>query len=162
SRDPTTGQVVTDDNLPFVNDITAISIDAQGGFSQRHLGYFPTILDQSGNPWRFGANSEFFLVPGVSAFANGVIKTDALNGETVLGYLFGGIMSNGPHTRGVPDVISTASSHFFEVVYTPVPETHTPYTIAFGAWACLHLAGVQRQHFGNRERACAPSAFIAA
>lgn len=152
SRDPGTGQVTTDDGLPFVNDITAVSINALGGFSQRHLGYFPTITDQAGNPWRFGANGEFFPAPGISTFSNGVIRLDSLTSPTVLGYLFGGIMANGPHTRGFPDVTSTASFNFFEVVYTPVPEVHTPYTIAFGAWGCLRIAGLKRSQFSNRVR----------
>jgi hypothetical protein len=152
SRDPISGQVTTDDGLPFVNDITAVSINAAGEFSQRHLGYFPTIIDQAGNAWRFGANGEFFLAPGINTFSNGVINADSLSNETVLGYLFGGIMTNGPHTRGFPNVTSTASNFFFEVVYTPVPEIHTPYTIAFGTWACLRLAGGKRSQLGSRGR----------
>lgn len=150
SRDPITGEVTTDDGLPFVNDITAVAIDAQDAFSQRHLGYFPAIVDQAGNPWRFGANSEFFLAPGVGTYSNGVIKADSLTSGAVLGYLFGGIMTNGPHTRGFPSVTSTASFNFFEVVYSPVPEPHTPCTIVIGAWGCLRLAGVKRSQFGSR------------
>jgi hypothetical protein len=51
-----------------------------------------------------------------------VIKLDALSGPTVLGYVYGGIFANAPHTQGVPGAVSGASNEIFEVLYTPVPE----------------------------------------
>jgi hypothetical protein len=120
--DASADQVVTDDDMPFVNDLTAVTIDAAGNFSQQHLGFYPEILDGAGKQWRFGANSEFFLDEGIETFENGVIKLDELSGGKRLGFVFGGIMANGPHTRGNPDVTSTASYRIFEVVYAPVPE----------------------------------------
>ena len=132
--DPLTGTVETDNDLPFVNDITAISIDASGEYNQHHLGYFPEILDGAGQPWRFGANAEFFAAEGIETFDNGVVNLDALSGTTRLGYIFGGIMTNGPHTRGFPDVTSTASFRMFEVLYLPVPEP--------SSWLLIGVAGL--------------------
>lgn len=123
--DESTGMVQTDNAMPFVNDVTAVSIDATGIYSQQHLGFYPELNDDAGNRWRFGANAEFFLADGVQTFENGVIKLDSLAAGTRLGYVFGGIMSNGPHTRGLPDVTSTASFRIFEVVYSQVPEPST-------------------------------------
>jgi hypothetical protein len=123
--DQALGDVITDDGMPFVNDITSVVIDSSGGYSQHHLGYFPDILDAGGHQWRFGANAEFFVADGIETFDNGVIRLDQLDGQTTLGYIFGGIMTNGPHTRGVPDVTSTASYRVFEVVLIPVPEPAT-------------------------------------
>ena len=120
--DPLTGLVETDPDMPFVNDITAIAIDANGEYSQHHMGYFPEIVDGTGKQWRFGANAEFFPAEGINTFENGVLDLDALSGTTSLGYVFGGLMTNGPHTRGFPDVTSTASFRIFEVVYESVPE----------------------------------------
>lgn len=126
------GVVQRDDAMPFINDITAVSIDAAGVFSQQHLGFFPQITDDEGNAWRFGANAEFFLADGVPTFDNGVIKLDELAPGTRLGFVFGGIMTNGPHTRGFPDVTSTASFRIFEVVYTQVPEPSALAIVALG------------------------------
>lgn len=120
--DETLDQVVTDDAMPFVNDMTSVVIDANGNYSQHHLGFFPEILDAQGKQWRFGANAEFFAAEGIPTFENGVIDLDQLTGKTSLGFIFGGIATNGPHTQGNPDVASTASYRVFEVVYTPVPE----------------------------------------
>jgi hypothetical protein len=121
--DTDTMQTVTDDALPFINDITSIAIDSAGNYTQHWLGQFPTINDLEGKRLRFGANAEFFLSGGVETFANGVIKLDELNGPTTLGYIFGGLIANGPHTRsGDPPATSSASNIMFTVVYMPVPE----------------------------------------
>jgi hypothetical protein len=137
--DPTSNQVMTDDGLPFVNDITSIVIDAGGHYSQHHEGYFSEILDRGGKPWRFGANAECFVNPQLSRFENGVIDLDQITSPTSLGYIFGGIATNGPHTRGVPDVTSTASYRIFEVLYAPAPEACTWHlaVTAFGVCTCL-------------------------
>lgn len=131
--DPLTGTVETDNDMPFVNDITALAITADGAYSQHHMGYFPEIADSAGKQWRFGANAEFFATEGISTFDNGVFDLDALTGPTTLGYIYGGIMTNGPHTRGFPDVTSTASYRIFEVVYVPVPEPATWPLLGLGA-----------------------------
>ncbi len=51
-----------------------------------------------------------------------MIDFDALAQQSTLGYIFGGLVANGPHTRGVPGVTSSASNVILEVVLTRVPE----------------------------------------
>jgi hypothetical protein len=120
--DAASGQILQDNNMPFVNDITSIVIDAVGNYSQHRIGEYPVLTDGTGQRLRFGANAELFLADGVAAFDNGVLKLDKLAGPTTVGYIFGGLVANGPHTRSVPGVTSIASNIIFQVVVTPVPE----------------------------------------
>jgi hypothetical protein len=149
-----TMQAETDNNLPFINDITSVVIDAAGNFSQHWLGEFPVINDLEGKRLRFGANAEFFLAEGIDTFQNGVIKFDELNGPTTLGYIYGGIIANGPHTRsGDPPATSSASNIVFRVVYAPVPE---PGAAALTALALFGLISgrvrATRRAYCNLER----------
>lgn len=132
-----TGATVTDDFLPFINDITSVVIDGNGEFSQHHLGAFPEMLDGDDNVLRFGANAEFFVAEGVATLEGGIIDLDALTQETVIGYIVGGLFSNAPHTRGVPGAVSGASNEVFEVVYTPVPEPGSLAAMAVGGFVLL-------------------------
>jgi hypothetical protein len=131
--DAATQQFKTDPNLPFVNDITDVSIDAGGHYAENRIGEFPVINDDSGNRLRFGANAKFIPIPGVDAYSNNVLKLDSLTGPTTIGYIFGGLASNAPNTRGVPGAASIASNTIFAVVITPAPEPAT--------WALL-VAGL--------------------
>ena len=120
--DQTTGLVVTDNQLPFVNDITSLVIDAAGNYSQQHLGYFPVLTDLSGNRLRFGADAEFLPSGLIAKLDNGIINLDEITGETVLGHIFGGLVANAPHTRQSVTTLSAASNQVFEIVLIPVPE----------------------------------------
>jgi hypothetical protein len=142
-RDELTGTISTDNNLPFVNDITSVAIDADGNYSQHHLGYFPELKDLAGNRIRFGANSEFLPVEGLATFANGVIDLDAIASETKLGYIFGGLVANAPHTRVNVTTLSSASNQVFEVVLIPVPEPGTVILVGVAAAICFGLRRVR-------------------
>jgi hypothetical protein len=137
--DRTTNTFFQDNNLPFVNQISSVVIDGNGNFSQHLLGEFPQILDLAGNRLRFGANAQFFLADGIPTYDNGVIKLDQLTGQTVLGYIFGGLFANAPNTQGVAGAVSGASNQIFEVVYSPVPEpaTITLFTCAVSGFALV-------------------------
>jgi hypothetical protein len=135
--DDATGEIMTDDAMPFVNDITAIVSDAGGSYSQYRVGRFPELLDGSGNPWRFGTNAEFFPAAGVEMYDNGVLNLESLSNETVVGYIFGGIAANAPHTRGVEGAVSVGSNLIFEVVVTNVPE---PSSAVLALWLAAYLA----------------------
>ncbi|MEX2171619.1 MAG: hypothetical protein WD851_20035 [Pirellulales bacterium] len=141
--DPVTGLIATDDNFPFINEITSVAIDAAGNYTQHLLGEFPELLDNEGKRLRFGANAEFFHAEGVPIYDNGVIKFDELTGQTVLGYIFGGIAANAPHVRGVPGAASAASDLIFEVVLVPVPEP--------GAWVLIISAGIAMLYAARRR-----------
>ncbi len=133
--DRSTQTFIVDNNLPFINQITSLITDGNGNYTQHLLGEFPTILDQNGNRLRFGSDAEFFLAPGVPTYDNGVINMDALTQQQTIGYIFGGIFSNMPNTRGVTGAFSGASSDIFEVVFTPVPEPAAIVTILIGLFA---------------------------
>jgi hypothetical protein len=139
-----TGQIETDDALPFVNDVSSIVIDSTGDYSQHRIGEYPVLNDLAGNRLRFGANAEFFLAEGIETYANGVLRLDEIAGPTTLGYIFGGITANGPHTRATPPAASAASNQIFAVVYTPVPE---PRGTALGMFA-IGVVG----HAGRKSR----------
>lgn len=129
--DETTGSFVQDDNLPWTSQITSVRIDNAGEFSQHYLGAFPEMFDMAGNALRFGANAEFFAGDDINVFDNGVLNLDALPlGETVVGHIFGGIVSNSPHVRNVPGAVSAASDQVFEVVITRVPEPSSAILLA--------------------------------
>lgn len=142
--DPNTGTIESDADFPFINDITAVAIDAAGNYTQHLLGEFPELFDVNQNRLRLGANAEFFHAEGIPIYGNGVIKFDELSGETVLGYIFGGIAANAPHVRNVANTASAASDLIFEVVLVPVPEP---------AWWQLFLLAAFA--FGWRRRAIA-------
>ncbi|TWT97858.1 hypothetical protein Pla108_20110 [Botrimarina colliarenosi] len=117
--DADTDSFLQDDNFPFANDLTAVRIDSSGDYTQHYLGSYPLITDTEGNEVRFGANAEFFLAPGIATFENGVIDFDALPfGDTVVGYVFGGIAANAPHVRSDPAALSAATNRVFEVLLT--------------------------------------------
>ncbi len=118
--DPVSNAVTADDWLPYINNITTVVVDANGNYSQHYLGEFPPLYDHENNLLRFGANAEFFPIEGLSTYENGVIKYDELTGETTLGYIYGGLVANAPHTRGGRG-ISMASNTLFRVNLSVVP-----------------------------------------
>jgi hypothetical protein len=150
--DEGTGQIATDNGLPFVNDIASIVIDAAGNYSQHRIGEFPVMTDSQGKRLRFGANAELFLAPGIETYDNGVVKLDSLTGSTMVGYIFGGIATNGPHTRNVPGVTSLGSNEIFQVVVTMVPEPGGAGLAAMGlgAWARRRTRAPLRRTFASR------------
>ena len=72
-----------------------------------------------------------------------MINLDQLTQSTVLGYIFGGLISNGPHTRsGDPPATSSASNIIFTVLYTPVPE---PSSSILALIAFISVAGLPQK-----------------
>ena len=130
--DPATQTIKTDFNLPFVNDITSIEIDADGNYSQNHLGFMPELFDSKNRRLRLGTNAEFLPADGVPTFENGVIDFDALAAQTTVGFIYGGIMASAPHVRSNPGQLSSASNHIFEVVLVRVPEPGSLALVAVG------------------------------
>ena len=115
--DPDTGELVYDSNYPFSGQISAITIDSSGEYQQFFSGEFPEVTDGDGTPLLLGAESQFFPAAELPFLEGGVIDLDALTGETLLGYIFGGIAAEQPNFGD-----SVASNLIFEVTYAPVPE----------------------------------------
>jgi len=139
--DPNTGLPASDFQLPFINDATDLVTDSAGNMKQYLLqGSFPAVTDMDGNPLFLGAETEFFLAPGIATYGNGVIDMDALSGPTVVGYFFGGIASdqpNGGATRG--------SNGLFPVVITPPATVPEPASLLWFTLGAASLWGRRRK-----------------
>ena len=113
------GEFETDDELPFINQVTTIKIK-RGVYSQYIMpNQYPVILSTQSNPGNqllFGAGADFMLADNVKVFKNGVIRLDDLprNHPKVVGYIVGGIMSTLPNTNTQSD--SAASPYIFKVM----------------------------------------------
>jgi hypothetical protein len=116
------GEFQTDEEDPFINQVTTIKIDKHNSFSQYLMeGEYPYIVSTGSNPGNqllFGAEATFFPAGRIPLFRNGVIRLDELPKEpTVIGYIAGGIMSTLPNTNTMSD--STASPYVFKVTLIP-------------------------------------------
>ncbi|TWT30503.1 hypothetical protein KOR34_50620 [Posidoniimonas corsicana] len=112
---------VTDVELPNTSQVSSVVRGADGAYQQHYLGAYPELYTDEETPqlMRFGSNAEFFLADGIETYDNGVIKLDALPfGETVVGYVYGGLITNAPHVFRNPVALSSASGEIFEVAVT--------------------------------------------
>lgn len=128
------GTFVTDNEVPFTNQGTTIVRDIEGHYVQFYLGdVYPDIIDAvSGDPLLFGAGAKFLLNPDL-ALIDGAIDMDLLTGETLLGWVFGGITAEIPNFGP-----SRGSNVLFEVMYTPVPEPSS-YVLLFAGSIALFI-----------------------
>lgn len=101
-----TGQLEYDEKVPFINDISTFR-RAADGTSREYV--MPLRFDAL-----LGTNMVFVPNDSVPQFNNKVIKLDALNGPTFVGYLFGGIKAEIPNFTP-----SSASNRLFKVMLTP-------------------------------------------
>ncbi len=103
------GQIVKDDNVPFVKTIAGVTRYANGHMTEY---VFPITM-----PAFLGAGSEFIPNEGVPGYPNGVIKANDLEKDsTIVGYIFGGISSQAPNIFFINDGTQSQASHYlFEV-----------------------------------------------
>ena len=103
------GQLVQDDDVPFVSTIARVSRDSNGLMQEYRMN--------TEMPAYLGAGSEFIPVPGIPHFANGVLDWDSMQGDSVhIGYIYGGIESSAPNIFFInTGVESEASSRVFKV-----------------------------------------------
>jgi len=117
---------VTDSQLPNTSQISSVERYEDGTYEQHYLGAFPELFTDTLDPqlMRFGSNAEFFIAAGVPTYDNGVINFDMLPaGDSTVGYIYGGLITNAPHVFGNPTGLSSASGEIFSVVLTKsVPE----------------------------------------
>ena len=154
--DPQSGALAYQAEYPFTNQITAVTRDLAGGYSQQYVGEYPFTPIVSGTRTfsLYGAEAKFFPSPGLPAnamFENGVFKIDELLalGSGTIGYIFGGIVSSVPNTTSRFD--STASPEIFSVIITPVPEP-SACVIALASLACGGGLMWRRRKCGGRPR----------
>ena len=123
----------TDPELPFINEVTTITRNSLGVYSQclMNSGY-PVIASTGSNPGNtllFGAGATFIPVAGLPSYSNGVLQLDALaaagqpvdhhkgSSSFLVGYIVGGIQSTLPNTNTESD--SSASPYVFSVTLVP-------------------------------------------
>jgi hypothetical protein len=107
-----TGQIVEDGLVPFIDDIATLSVAADGTTGE-------TVLPV-GMPGYFGTNAQFFQSHTLPTWSNGVVRLEALSGRTLIGHIHGGITTDRPNPgwTGGP---SEASDRVFAVFVTPQP-----------------------------------------
>lgn len=104
------GNLIQDDNVPFVKTIARVTRDANGVMTEYKLPVeMPTFL---------GAGAEFIPVENLAHFSNDVLKLDSLTQDTVLlGYIFGGIQSTQENIFFINDGTQSSASHQIFKVY---------------------------------------------
>ena len=114
-RFPPTQELKRDGGLPFIDEITTMTVTPDGKSSE-------CIATQT-LPGYLGAGAVFFPSPTVARYENNVLKMDAITSRTLVGYMYGGILSTGPHsTHGDP---TYASSMAIPIYITPKASTCT-------------------------------------
>ena len=115
------GAFVSDEQIPFTNQVTVIERKKDGQYQQYLLAnQYPTILSTASNPGNtllFGAGGIFITAPNIPAYANGVLDLTKIKKPTIIGYIIGGIQSTLPDTITAAD--SAASPYIFKVILTP-------------------------------------------
>jgi len=97
---------------PWVDDVSSLLQDKNGTGKEYIMAPIP------GTSEYYGAYSSFFASPFVPAYSNGVIKLNKLKRPTVLGYIYGGIVSTAPQTANT-EAQTGASNQVFQVTLTP-------------------------------------------
>jgi hypothetical protein len=111
------GELIMDDEVPFVKTIARVTRHADGTMSEFKL---PIEL-----PAYLGSGAEFIPIQDLTLYANGVIDLDAITEpNTLIGYIYGGIESSDKNIFWLNDgTQSSASSGIFEVYLSPSSAT---------------------------------------
>lgn len=103
----TTGIIKRDSLVPFVNDITTMTVNSAGAIEE-------TILPET-MPGLLGSNAKFVPTQHLASYANEVIRLrDLPNTKLLAGYIFGGIRAVQGNFG-----ISTANDSVYRVFITP-------------------------------------------
>lgn len=113
------GDLIQDDNVPFVPTIARVTRTADGTMTEHKLPLeMPALL---------GAGAEFVFQPDLPRFPNGVIDLDELGPSTELGYIYGGISSSGLNIFWINDGTQSSANHqLFRVILTKNPVSDVP------------------------------------
>jgi hypothetical protein len=117
------GVFKTDDQFPFINQITTVKKNRKGHYTQYLMAAeYPEIRSTQSNPGNlllFGADARFVPTSGLECYlyGNGVFKFDRIVRSMEIGYIVGGIQSSLPNTTKMSD--SAASPYIFKVCLEP-------------------------------------------
>ncbi len=105
-----TSTLVYDTLVPFINDITTLTVNAFGVHSEALM---PSHFYD-----RLGANAKFIPNPHLAYFNNGVLKLNNLpaNSQILAGYMFGGIRANQGNLG-----VTIANDSIFRIYITTPP-----------------------------------------
>jgi hypothetical protein len=116
-------QLKLDEGLPFIDDVTAMTLNANGTWSE-----FVRAAPMDGY---LGTDAKFIPDPSLTsasntASGNGVIYLDALKGRTPVGYFYGGILAERSEAGDPTGKYSHATNALYQVYVTPVtpPQTY--------------------------------------
>ncbi|MFI4918891.1 MAG: hypothetical protein ACHP65_04985 [Legionellales bacterium] len=114
------GVFQTDNEIPFINQVTTIQMDKNNNFTQylmdEQYPLIPSTGVNPGNPLLFGAGA-YFIPTNIQQYPNKVINLDNIRKPTVIGYIVGGIQSTVTNTNTEAD--SSASTYVFKVTLIP-------------------------------------------
>jgi len=115
--------VMTLDSLvPFVNTVSKITRDSTGALTEYVM---PLQM-----PGLLGANAEFIIVPTINSYHKKIINLNALTGNTLVGYIVGGINSTLPNIFSQSPPPSTANNIIFKVYIDKTPTSVAETAIA--------------------------------
>lgn len=97
---PQTSELKKDAGLPFIRNITTLTRNAAGKSSE--------CVNPADLPGLLGAGAMFFVASKIAMFAPGIVNLDRINAKTLVGWMYGGIVSARPHT-GTGDVAAQVS-----------------------------------------------------
>jgi len=104
------GELIQDDNVPFVRTIAQVTRSADGSMAEYKL--------DSEMPDLLGSGAEFIAAENLPAYPNGVIDLDALEGDSILlGYIYGGIRSTDRNIFWINDGSQSEASSEILAVY---------------------------------------------
>ena len=103
------GNLIQDDQVPFVSTISKVTRVANGSMSEMKIGDLPGLL---------GSGAEVFINHALSLYANEVIKLNNINQDTILaGYMVGGIQSSAQNIFNINNgTQSTAANTAYRIL----------------------------------------------
>lgn len=104
--DSATQLLAVDSLVPFVNTISKVTRDQNGTMTETKL--------QAEMPALLGTNAKFILKSGIKN-NHEIIKLNALTGNTLVGYILGGISSPEANISDTDPALSSASTQIFKV-----------------------------------------------
>jgi hypothetical protein len=117
------GELIQDDNVPFVRSIAVVSRSSEGQLLETLLSVeMPDLL---------GSGAEFIPLAGTPMLSNDIIDLDALDETELVGYIYGGIHSTAENIFWINDgTQSSAHTQIYEVRIVKENSTSTEATPA--------------------------------